>query len=107
MTQEEKAYLSRMEALCKQLNSLIPIKNEEDRDKLNALIADMCNSRFEYSHYGLYWDRDVFIKSGCDEKIREAVLHGDFLKFEPNEEFEEHPGVVVRLKEWAVHYKNE
>lgn len=91
-----------MNALCEQLNSLIPIKNEEDRDKLNALIADMCNSRSGYPHYCLYWDREVFIKSGCNEdKIREAVLYGDFLQFEPNEDFEEHPGVVVRFKDWV------
>jgi len=99
---KEQAYLSSMNALCEQLNALIPVKNEADRDKLNALIADMCNSHSEYPHYELYWDRDVYIKSGCNEgKIREAVLHGDFLQFEPNEDFEEHPGVVVRFKDWV------
>lgn len=95
-------YLKSMNALCKKLNALIPIKSEEDRDKLNALIADMCNSRSEYPHYNLYWDREVYIKSGCnDEKIRKAVLHGNFLQFEPNEDYEEHPGVVVRFQNWV------
>lgn len=100
---KKQEYLKSMNALCEQLNALIPIKSEADRDKLNALIADMCNSRSEYPHYALYWDREVFIMSGCNvDKIREAVLHGDFLQFEPNEDFEEHPGVVVRFKEWVV-----
>ncbi len=91
-----------MNALCKQLNALIPIKSEEDSDKLNALIADMCNSHPENPHYALYCGRDVFINSGCNaDKIREAVLHGNFLKFEPNEDYEEHPGVVVRFKNWV------
>ena len=98
-----KDYFKRMNNICAQLNSLIPIKSEEDRGKLNALIADMCNSHPEYPHYALYWDREVFIKSGCNEdNIREAVLHGNFLKFEPNDDFEEHPGVVVRFQDWVL-----
>lgn len=100
---KRQEYLKSMNALCKQLNALIPIKSEEERDKLNALIADMCNSHSEYPHYAMYWDREVFIKSGCDEeKIREAVLHGNCLKFEPSEDFEEHPGVVVRFQDWVL-----
>ncbi len=92
-----------MNALCEQLNAIIPIKDEEDRDKLNALLAHMRDSHSEYPHYALYWDREVFIKSGCDEeKIRKAVLHGDFLKFEPSDDFEEHPGVVVMFKAHVV-----
>lgn len=99
----KQEYFQRMNNLCGQLNALIPIKSEADRDKLNALIVNMRDSHSEYPHYDLYWDRDVFIKSGCNEdKIREAVLHGDFLQFEPNEDFEEHPGVVVRFQDWAV-----
>ena len=99
---KRQEYLDSMNALCKQLNALIPIKDEEDRDKLNALIAHMRDSHSEQPHYDLYWDRDVFIKSGCNEdKIREAVLHGDFLQFEPNEDYEEHPGVVIRFQDWA------
>ena len=94
----KRVYFYKMKKLCKQLNALIPIKSEEDRDKLNALIADMRSTG-----YDLYWDREVFIKSGCnEEKIREAVLHGNFLKFEPNEDYEEHPGVVVRFQDWVV-----
>lgn len=100
---KEQEYLESMNALCKQLNALIPIKSEADRDKLNALIADMHKSTTDYPHYALYWDREVFIKSGCNEdKIRKAVLHGDFLQFEPNEDFDEHPGVVVRFKAHVV-----
>lgn len=101
---KQREYYIKMEELCEKLNSLIPIKNEEDRVKLNALIADMYNNSHEYPHYALYWDREVFIKSGCNEdKIREAVLHGNFLKFEPNEDYEEHPGVVVRFQNWVFH----
>lgn len=100
---KEQEYLESMNALCKQLNALIPIKSEADRDKLNALIADMYKSTADYPHYALYWDREVFIKSGCnDDKIRDAVLHGNFLQFEPNEDYEEHPGVVVRFKDYMV-----
>ena len=47
----KRVYFYKMKKLCKQLNALLPIKSEEDRDKLNALIADMCNSRSEYPHY--------------------------------------------------------
>lgn len=98
MTKKKQEYFDSMNALCKQLNALIPIKNEEDRDKLNASIADML-----FIGYSLYWDREVFIKSGCNkDKIREAVLHGDFLQFEPNEDYVEHPGVVVRFKAHVV-----
>lgn len=100
---KKQAYLSCMNALCKQLNALIPIKSEADRDKLNALIAGMRNSHSEYPHCNLYWDRDLFILSGCnEEKIREAVLHGDYLEFVPNVDYEEHPGVVVRFKGGVV-----
>lgn len=100
---KKQEYLDSMNALCEQLNALIPVKSEADRDNLNALIAHMRDSHSEYPHYDLYWDRDVFIKSGCNEdKIREAVLHGNFLQFEPNEDFEEHPGVVVRFQDWVL-----
>ena len=100
---KKQEYLKSMNKLCEQLNALIPIKSEADRDKLNALIADMCNNSSEYPHYALYWDRDVYIKSGCnEEKIRDAVLHGNFLQFEPNEDYTEHPGVVVRFKDYVV-----
>lgn len=94
----KRVYFYKMKKLCKQLNALIPIKSEEDRDKLNALIADMRSTG-----YALYWDRDVFIRSGCNEdRIREAVLHDDFLQFEPSEDYVEHPGIVLRFQDWVL-----
>lgn len=83
-----------MKPLCEQLNSLIPIKGKEDRDKINALIADM---QSKVPGFSLSWDRELYIDCGCDdEKVRLCTLHSGNVHFEPSGDPTEHPGVVVR-----------
>ena len=95
-----REYFSKMKKLCKQLNALIPIKSDKDKNKLNDLLGEMMQQTEDGSNYAMYWDRELFIDCNCnDEKVREIVLHSGKVQFEPSEDPTEHPGVVVRYKE--------
>jgi hypothetical protein len=86
-----------MKPLCKQLNALIPIKSTEDNDKINALIYEVSQ---QVSYFNLYWDRELYINCGCDDKkVRHYTLHSGKVHFEPSEDPTEHPGVTVRYNE--------
>ena len=89
-----------MKPLCRKLNAIIPVKCEEDKDKLNALIYDMY-SQVRYSN--LYFDRELYIGCGLDDKkMKEFTLHSGRVHFEPSDDPIEHPGVVVRYKEKQI-----
>jgi len=93
----QEKYLSQMKELCEKLNTLIPIKGDEDRDKINALIAEATTA---VPHFNLYWDRDLYINCGYDDKkLRHTTLHSGKVRFEPSEDYDEHPGLVVRYKQ--------
>lgn len=83
-----------MKPLCDQLNALIPIKRKEDKDRINALIADV---QSKIPDFNLSWDRELYIDCGFDdEKVRLCSLYSGNVHFEPSGDPTEHPGVVVR-----------
>jgi len=94
-----REYFSKMKKLCKQLNALIPIKDDGDKDKLNALLYEMFTNTTDEPRYDMYWDREIYINHGFDfKKMKEFALHSGKVQFEPNEDPTEHPGVVIRYK---------
>lgn len=98
-----REYFSKMKKLCKQLNALIPIKEVEDVNKLNDLLNEMFGQTLDGVSYSMSLDREVYINLGCnDDKMRDMLLHGRKLHFEPNEDMVEHPGVVIRYKPDSV-----
>ena len=84
-----------MKRLCKKLNKIIAEKKEGFIDELNKLIADLYEQGGE-----MYWDRDIFINcNGDDERMRDLVRKTNLVQFEPSDDPDEHPGVVIRYKE--------
>lgn len=83
-----------MQYYCKRLNKLIDEKKEGFLNKVNKI---MCNI---YEDGGmLYWDREIYVNCGFDdERARNLVRKTDLVMFEPSDDPEEHPGVVVRYK---------
>lgn len=89
-----------MKPLCRKLNAIIPIKCEEDKDKLNALINEMCS---QVQDFNLYFDRELYIDCGLnDKKMKEFTLHSGRVRFEPSDDPMEHPGIVVRYIEKQI-----
>ncbi len=86
-----------MKPLCRKLNAIIPIKCEEDKDKLNALIYDMYS---QVEGFNLYFNRELYIDCGLDDKkMKEFTLHSGRVHFEPSDDPMEHPGITVRYND--------
>lgn len=92
--QEKKKIDDMMQPLCDSLNALIPIKSDEDKDKMNALIADV---QAKIPHFNLYWDREFYLDCNADgEELRKRTLHSGIVHFEPSDDPEEYPGIKVK-----------
>lgn len=85
---------------CNKLNKLIPFKSQEDRDKLNELIFEMCDhEEGDIIYNEIYWDRDLYIDCNGDyDKLRDMVANSDKVMFEPTDDPKEHPGVRITYK---------
>ena len=91
---EKKKIAGMMQPLCDSLNALIPIKSDEDKDKMNALIAEV---QAKVPNFNLYWDRDLYLDCNANsEELRKRTLHSGMVHFEPSDDPEEHPGITVR-----------
>jgi hypothetical protein len=86
--------------LCRELNKMIPIKGNEDKDKINATIYEVIK---KVPDFGLYWDRELYINCGCnDDKVRQYTLHSGKVHFEPSEDPIEHPGITIRYNDYTT-----
>lgn len=80
---------------CDELNQIMK-ENKEDR--VNRLNDTMYKVLHEGG--GLYWHREVFIDCNGDrERMSKLVTESDKVHFEPSDDPDEHPGVVVRYNE--------
>lgn len=83
-----------MESLCKKLNTLIQNKKDGFINEVNTLIEELYDNGC-----AMYWDRKIFIDCNFNEKkMRDLVKSSDLVQFEPSDDPEEHPGVVIRYK---------
>lgn len=95
MPKEYRKKYRQFVALCKQINSILPCKSEEDIDRLNKEIYKMYQLDNDAS---IYYDRELYIDCNFNKsKVRE-LLFTDKVHFEANEDVEEHVGIVLRYK---------
>ena len=86
-----------MKQFCDRLNGILAEKKEGFVDTLNLVMEEVTKNGGS-----LYWDRQVFLDCNCNEKrMRKMVRETDLVHFEPSDDPEEHPGVVVRYKKKA------
>ncbi len=80
-----------MESYCKEMNKIISENKSNRIDLLNEVMNKV------YSDGGqLYWNRDVYIIcNGDDKTMKDLVRYSDDVHFEPSDDPQEHPGVVV------------
>lgn len=84
-----------MNAICKKLNNLITEKKEGFVDEVKSIIADLANDGKK-----LYWNNKVFFDCKCNlRKLKELVRDTDLVQFEPSDDQENYPGVVIKYKE--------
>lgn len=82
--------------ICKELNAILPVRCQEDINKLNDIITGAFD---KYSWFDLYYDRDIFIDcNGDHDKMAQLVTKTDDVRFYVNDDLEEHPGIVVKYK---------
>ncbi len=81
---------------CKELNSHLPCKSQDDVDALTRLIKENIDP---YPNRNIYWSRELYINANCnDDKCMNILLHNDNVLFTPTEDPEEHRGVTARYK---------
>ena len=80
-----------MVSYCNEMNKIISENKGNRIDLLNEVMEKVFAEGGE-----LLWNRDVFIScNGNDKTMRDLVRYSDKVHFEPSDDPQEHPGVVV------------
>lgn len=87
----EKAYLR---GVCRRLNALLPVKDEAGVGEVN----DILHEAMDDSGFSLYYNREVFMAYESQES-RSAMLRDKRIMFTLNDDWTEHPGIVVVFKD--------
>lgn len=78
---------------CNKLNKLLPA-TKETIDNINQIIF---NEVFNKKG-GLYWDRELWLFCGADEKKIRKMIYTDKVEFTQSLDKDEHPGIVFKFK---------
>ena len=83
-----------MDATCQKLNKLITEKKEGFVDEVKTVISDLKTKGKK-----LYWHNAVFFGCNCNlQKMKNLIRDTNLVQFEPSDDQEKHPGIVVKYK---------
>ena len=89
----------RTQDVCARLNALIPCRSQDDIDKMTAIFTEYFDLPIQPKPM-IYWDQKVFYDCGFNkDRCTDLLLRTDSLRFDPSDDVEEHPGVVVKYKQ--------
>lgn len=89
-------YTRKLNKICKELNQHLPVKSQEDIDALNDILY---NAGQEISEFRMFWDRDVYIKCGFDDKkMRKLVTEGGPVHYEVVNDID-NIGIVIKFND--------
>ena len=82
---------------CNKLNKILETRPENQSEFLNTINDIIYKEVFECNG-GLYWNRELFIDCGLDDKLCRKMIYTNKVMFVPSDDLIEHPGITMTYK---------